>query len=85
MVNVGTDANRNLTKAIAARFADGSPLKYLEQFGSERTFYRWQQWAAGQGIIRKSKNRWSCRPWRVGVYGDSNTANRCKRFGELSC
>ncbi len=73
VVNVGTDANRNLTKAIAARFADGSPLKYLEQFGSERTFYRWQQWAAGQGIIRKSKTRWFLQAVAVSEFMETQT------------
>ena len=56
--NTGTDANRITTKAVAARFADGSPVTYMPVFGSERTFDRWRQWAAANGLIRKVKHRW---------------------------
>lgn len=56
--NVGTDTNRELTKAVAARFADASPVVYMPVFGSLRTFERWRQWAAANGLIRKVKHRW---------------------------
>jgi hypothetical protein len=56
--NVGTDANRSITQAVAKRFADGSPVTYMPQFCAARTFDRWKVWAASNGIIRKVKHRW---------------------------
>jgi putative DNA primase/helicase len=73
VLNVGTDANRRLTKAIAARFSDGSPVKYLEQFGPERTFYVWQKWAAANGLIRKMKNRWFLQAVAVSEFMETQT------------
>jgi hypothetical protein len=58
VLNVGTGANQNLTKAVAARFANGEPVTYQPSFGSDRTFDRWRKWAADNGLIRKVKNRW---------------------------
>lgn len=55
--NVGTDANRDMTKAVMAKCGDG-PVSYQPGFGVARTFYRWEKWAADNGIIRKVKNRW---------------------------
>jgi hypothetical protein len=73
VVNVGTDANRKLTMAVAARFADGSPVKWLTEFGPERTFYRWQRWAADNGIIRKIKNRWYLQAVAVSEFMETQT------------
>jgi AAA domain len=58
VVNVGTSATRALTMAVAAKFADGSPVKHMPCFGSDRTFDRWKKWAADNGIIKKVNNRW---------------------------
>jgi hypothetical protein len=71
--NVGTDANRNLTKAVMARFADGSPVKWLPEFGPERSFDRWQQWAAAGGLIRKIKNRWFLQAVAVSEFMETQT------------
>jgi hypothetical protein len=73
VLNVGTDANRRLTKAVAVRFADGSPVKYLEQFGPERSFYSWQKWAANQGLILKIKNRWYLQDVAVSEFMETQT------------
>jgi hypothetical protein len=43
---------------VAAKFADGSPVKHMPCFGSDRTFDRWKKWAADNGIIKKVNNRW---------------------------
>ena len=55
---MGTSATRALTMAVAAKFADGSPVKHMPCFGSDRTFDRWKKWAADNGLIKKVKNRW---------------------------
>lgn len=73
VLNTGTDANRKLTKAVAARFADGRPVKYLEQFGPERSFYAWQKWAANNGLIRKMKNRWFLQDVAVSEFMETQT------------
>lgn len=73
VLNVGTDFNRNLTKAVVARFNDGGPVKYLEQFGSERSFYAWQKWAANIGLIRKTKNRWFLQAVAVSEFMETQT------------
>jgi hypothetical protein len=73
VVNVGTDASRNLTKAVVARFSDGSPVKYVEQFGPERNFYAWQKWAASNGLIRKMKNRWFLQDVAVSEFMETQT------------
>ncbi len=71
--NVGTDANRTLTKAVVARFTDGSPVKWLPEFGPERSFHRWQQWAADGGLIRKIKNRWFLQAVAVSEFMETHT------------
>src|ERR1019366_4065691 len=48
--NTGTDVYRSITKAVAARFANGEPVTYLPSFGSDSTFDRWKLWAAGNGL-----------------------------------
>lgn len=73
VLNVGTDFNRNLTRAVVARFNDGGPVKYLEQFGSERTFYAWQKWAANNGLIQKMKNRWFLQAVAVSEFMETQT------------
>jgi hypothetical protein len=73
VLNVGTDANRKLAMAVAARFADGSPVKHLPEFGPERTFYRWQNWARDNGIIRKVKNRWYVQAVAVSEFMETPT------------
>ncbi len=73
MVNVGTDNYRHITKAVVARFSDGVPVKYLETFGAERTFYSWQKWAASQGLIHKIKNRWFLQDVAVSEFMETQT------------
>ena len=58
VVNVGTDANRSLTEMALAKFPENEPVKYVPSFGAERSFYRWREWAADNGLIRRIKNRW---------------------------
>ena len=73
--NTGTDTNRNITKVVAATFADGSPIKYMPTFCSERAYYNWLAWAKGNRLVRKVKGRWYLQACgSVGVPGDSNTA-----------
>jgi hypothetical protein len=74
VLNVGTDANRNLTKAVAARFAGGQPITYLTSFGSDRTFDRWKRWAADNGLIRKMKNRWFLQDVALSEFMEIGTA-----------
>lgn len=74
VLNVGTDANRKLTKAIAARFANGEPVMYQPGFCSDRTFDRWKRWAADNGIIRKVKHRWYLQDVAVSEFMEIGTA-----------
>lgn len=74
VVNVGTKANRDLTLAVAAKFADGSPVTYMPCFGSDRSFDRWKRWAADNGIIRKSKNRWFLQDVALSEFMEIGTA-----------
>jgi hypothetical protein len=74
VLNVGTDANRNMTKAIASRFAGGQPVTYLPCFGSDRTFDRWKRWAADNGLIRKVKNRWFLQDVALSEFMEIGTA-----------
>ena len=76
VLNVGTDANRNLTKTIAARFANGQPVTYMPTFGSDRTFDRWRRWAADNGLIRKVKNRWFLQDVALSEFMEMGTAPR---------
>ena len=73
VVNVGTDATRALTKVVIARFSDSSPVKYLPEFGPERSFYVWQKWAAKNGLIRKMKNRWFLQSVAVSEFLETQT------------
>jgi hypothetical protein len=74
VLNVGTDANRNMTKAIASRFPGGQPVTYLPCFGSDRTFDRWKRWAADNGLIRKVKNRWFLQDVALSEFMEIGTA-----------
>jgi hypothetical protein len=79
VVNVGTDANRKLTMAVAARFADGSPVKHEPSFGADRTFDRWKRWAADNGIIRKIKGRWYLQSVALSEFMETGTAPTAAR------
>jgi hypothetical protein len=72
VVNVGTDANRDILKTVIAKFAD-SPVLYQPVLGSERTFYRWQKWAADNGLILKVKNRWFLQSVAVSEFMETHT------------
>ena len=74
VVNVGTDANRKLTRTIAARFANGEPVTYQPGFCSDRTFDRWKRWAADNGIIRKVKHRWYLQDVALSEFMEIGTA-----------
>jgi hypothetical protein len=74
VLNVGTDANRNMTKAIASRFAGGQPITYMPCSGSDRTFDRWKRWAADNGLIRKVKNRWFLQDVALSEFMEIGTA-----------
>ena len=74
VVNVGSDFNRNITKAVAARFTNGEPVTYMPSFGSDRTFDRWKRWAADNGIIRKVKNRWFVQAVALSEFMEIGTA-----------
>jgi hypothetical protein len=82
VLNTGTDNNRSLTKVVMTRFADGSPVKYMEEFGPERTFYAWQKWAAYNGLIRKMKNRWYSQAVAVSEFMETHTLQSGARLLE---
>lgn len=81
LLNTGTDTNRDMTKAVITKFAD-SPVLYQPVLGSERTFYRWQKWAADNGLIRKVKNRWYLQSVAVSEFMETQTLPSGARLSE---
>ena len=74
--NTGTDTIRNITKVVAGTFADGSPIKYMPTFCSERAYYNWLAWAKGNRLVRKAKGRWYLQACAVSEFLETQTLHK---------
>ena len=74
--STGTDTNRNITKLVATTFADGSPIKYMPTFCSERAYYNWLAWAKGNRLVRKVKGRWYLQACAVSEFLETQTLHK---------
>ena len=49
-----TSALAKMHVAVRMRYGPDEPLKYLPSLGSEKTFYRWRDWAIERGSVVKA-------------------------------